>query len=365
LCSSPSKDVTVGRSLRTKRDPGSRAQGPEGVEVGEDRVVAHGDEPADGVQGGDAVEGLQGVVEAHPEPVADHPQGGEASQGDERRIVLDLQVAADGLEALQAGEVHQGVVPEDAEVAAHGSQAGRGPQIDPVHVLDRDLAEHVDGVVFGTQRGDPVGVEVARHGGVPRLARPVFVVPELRGRGVGLDLDGRGRVGVGGGARGREEGEQEDDSHGTTPVGRALCAPLAAGIGAGSTRPSPRSVSVCAGSIESPHRRGRGGELSRHYDRRVRGLTTDLTKEELRPYFLWDEDVSIGELRAVLRSPQDPRRARLMGKMLREARDVDVWQFVTPHDVEQSLASLGRRLGRRRAFWEFLIDGWREDGLLG
>jgi hypothetical protein len=56
---------------------------------------------------------------------------------------------------------------------------------------------------------------------------------------------------------------------------------------------------------------------------------------------------------------------RLFGKLLREARDVDVWRFVTPPEVAAALPLLGRRLGRRRQFWEFLIDGWRDDGLLG
>ena len=53
-----------------------------------------------------------------------------------------------------------------------------------------------------------------------------------------------------------------------------------------------------------------------------------------------------------------------MGKMLREARDIDVWKFVAPPDVARALPVLGRRLGRRRAFWEFLIAGWRDDGIL-
>jgi hypothetical protein len=83
-----------------------------------------------------------------------------------------------------------------------------------------------------------------------------------------------------------------------------------------------------------------------------------------RPYFLWDQDVSIEELRAILDGPDGPRRMQLLGKMLREARDIDVWEFVTPVEVARCLPLLGRRLGRRRAFWEFLIDGWRADGLL-
>lgn len=93
-------------------------------------------------------------------------------------------------------------------------------------------------------------------------------------------------------------------------------------------------------------------------------MTTDMSRAELRPYFFWDEDVSIEELRTVLRGPDGAERDRLMGKMLREARDIDVWHFVTPDEVARALPALGRRLGRRRPFWEFLIGGWREDGVL-
>jgi hypothetical protein len=96
----------------------------------------------------------------------------------------------------------------------------------------------------------------------------------------------------------------------------------------------------------------------------MRPLTTDLDRQDLRPYFLWDEDISIAELREVLERGPEAERLRLLGKMLREARDSDVWRFVTPQDVALALPRLDRRLGRRRAFWQFLIDGWRSDGLL-
>lgn len=96
----------------------------------------------------------------------------------------------------------------------------------------------------------------------------------------------------------------------------------------------------------------------------MRALTTDMQRSELRPYFLWDEDVSIHELHAVLAGPDSFRRDQLLGKMLREARDLDVWVFVTPAEVARVLGRLRRRLGRRHAFWTFLIEGWRADGLL-
>ena len=96
----------------------------------------------------------------------------------------------------------------------------------------------------------------------------------------------------------------------------------------------------------------------------LRALTTDLAKQELRPYFLWDEDVSIAELHQILAGPDGPRRDQLLAKMLREARDLDVWHFVRPAEVARVIDRLRRRIGRRHAFWTFLIEGWRARGLL-
>jgi len=98
--------------------------------------------------------------------------------------------------------------------------------------------------------------------------------------------------------------------------------------------------------------------------RRVRALTTDLTQEASRPYFLWDEDTSISELRAALSGSDTSERQRLLGKMLREARDCDVWLFVSPRDVAVALPGLDRHLGRRREFWHYLIGRWRAHGLV-
>jgi hypothetical protein len=96
----------------------------------------------------------------------------------------------------------------------------------------------------------------------------------------------------------------------------------------------------------------------------MRRLTGDMSRGDLRPYFFWDEDVSIDELREVLEKGDSWNRDRLLGKLLREARDSDVWYFITPEMVAEALPRLGRRIGRRRRFWDFIINGWKEDGLL-
>ncbi|HET7293402.1 MAG TPA: hypothetical protein VFM88_13335 [Vicinamibacteria bacterium] len=96
----------------------------------------------------------------------------------------------------------------------------------------------------------------------------------------------------------------------------------------------------------------------------MRPLTLDLSREDRRPYFLWDEDVSVGELKKRLAGPDLYERRRLLGKLLREACDIDVWEFVTPAEVARELPAVRHRLGRRLRFWEFLIQGWERLGIL-
>jgi hypothetical protein len=55
----------------------------------------------------------------------------------------------------------------------------------------------------------------------------------------------------------------------------------------------------------------------------------------------------------------------MLGKILREARDPDVWRFTTPGEVVARFEALSRHLGRRRAFWKFLLESWEREGLLG
>jgi hypothetical protein len=56
------------------------------------------------------------------------------------------------------------------------------------------------------------------------------------------------------------------------------------------------------------------------------------------PYFLWDEPMRVAELRARLRTASPPERTRLLEKILREARDTDVWRFTSPAEVFAPLA---------------------------
>ncbi len=94
-------------------------------------------------------------------------------------------------------------------------------------------------------------------------------------------------------------------------------------------------------------------------------LSTDLRSPIAVPYFLWDEPMTVAQLREKLSSGSDDERVRLMGKLLREARDTDVWNFTTPAEVVRVWDKIEPHLGRRRRFWNYLIREWKELGLIG
>ena len=93
-------------------------------------------------------------------------------------------------------------------------------------------------------------------------------------------------------------------------------------------------------------------------------LTTDLTSPDAIPYFLWDEPMTVAEVKHRLLSASETEKVRLLAKILREARDTDVWLFTTHEEVVRLWAQLEPRLGRRRDFWNFLLGQWRSQGLI-
>ena len=56
-------------------------------------------------------------------------------------------------------------------------------------------------------------------------------------------------------------------------------------------------------------------------------LSTGLTQPDAIPYFLRDEPLTVAEVRLRLRTASLEEQNRLLAKLLREARDTDVWLF--------------------------------------
>jgi hypothetical protein len=105
-------------------------------------------------------------------------------------------------------------------------------------------------------------------------------------------------------------------------------------------------------------------QSNRPPSKRSEPLSSALDDPASVPYFLWDEPMTIAELNDRLRHGSYHERTRLLGKILREARDTEAWRFTTPESVARDWKALSLHLGKRRAFWEFLFESWVEQGRL-
>jgi len=75
-----------------------------------------------------------------------------------------------------------------------------------------------------------------------------------------------------------------------------------------------------------------------------------------RPYFLWDMDMTLEEFVARLRGPDPEARAYLTGKLMRQARPDDVFEFVGLREINDLWPLLQRYLGKTRPFWEWVLE---------
>lgn len=93
-------------------------------------------------------------------------------------------------------------------------------------------------------------------------------------------------------------------------------------------------------------------------------LGTDMSDGRTVPYFLWDEPMTLDELRRRLAESEPDERARLEGKVLREARFDEAVSLVPVSSIVGDYPRIRRNLGRRRAFWDYLLGEWRGLGLI-
>jgi len=81
-----------------------------------------------------------------------------------------------------------------------------------------------------------------------------------------------------------------------------------------------------------------------------------------RPYFLWDCDLTLVQFERGLDDPDPEVRAYLLGKLMRQAKPDDVFQFVTPRVIRELWPRLLKYLGHTREFWTWLFEVWRAQG---
>jgi hypothetical protein len=93
-------------------------------------------------------------------------------------------------------------------------------------------------------------------------------------------------------------------------------------------------------------------------------LATDLSQGSAVPYFMWDEPLTLDELRLRLAGNDPEERTRLRSKVMREARFDEAVDLVPVAQMVADYQNIRRNLGRRRPFWDFLMSEWRTLGLI-
>lgn len=81
-----------------------------------------------------------------------------------------------------------------------------------------------------------------------------------------------------------------------------------------------------------------------------------------RPYFLWDEDLTLEQFRARLRDDDPEVRGYYLGKLMRQAKPDDVFTFVSLEELAAQLPAAERYLGHTREFWKWLLGKWNIGG---
>ena len=80
-----------------------------------------------------------------------------------------------------------------------------------------------------------------------------------------------------------------------------------------------------------------------------------LCDERGRPYFLWDVGMTLEAFQAQLVDPDPDIRAHAIGKLMRQARPDDTLVLLSLAQIRHDWERVLPYLGRRRAFWTWLI----------
>lgn len=87
-------------------------------------------------------------------------------------------------------------------------------------------------------------------------------------------------------------------------------------------------------------------------------------KDNEIPYFCWDRDLTVAQVRLTLQNASGQEWLRLASWIMREASVSDVWAFLTPQEVKKHLDDLTPLLHKQKEFWNYLIGTWHELGKL-
>lgn len=77
----------------------------------------------------------------------------------------------------------------------------------------------------------------------------------------------------------------------------------------------------------------------------------------MRPYFLWDYDLSEEDVRRILRGDNETEKIWMMSRIVGHATYEDVWKYITYGEFKQWFSKLQLRPQIRRV-WEYALSVW-------
>ncbi|MFQ5627186.1 MAG: hypothetical protein ACE5I1_00380 [bacterium] len=90
----------------------------------------------------------------------------------------------------------------------------------------------------------------------------------------------------------------------------------------------------------------------------------DISRDDIVPYFMWDYQYTVGQVKETLAHGSEAERLWMMAKIMRDARYCDVWKFITLREFLDYRERLMQRLGWKRGFWQFLYSRWIQYGMV-
>lgn len=85
---------------------------------------------------------------------------------------------------------------------------------------------------------------------------------------------------------------------------------------------------------------------------------TRLLDRQERPYFLWDEDLTLPEYLFRLREGPPEDRGYWLAKLMRQAKPDDVFEFVSVSEIEALWTHTAPYLGTSAPFWRWILGVW-------
>jgi len=77
----------------------------------------------------------------------------------------------------------------------------------------------------------------------------------------------------------------------------------------------------------------------------------------VRPYFIWDYDLTEERIHAILRGNNEVEKLWLTGRIITHAKFEDIWQYLTLEDIVKVFPKL-RLPPKSRQDWQRALNVW-------